>query len=116
MDELEKLRAEVERLHDEEWSRRSSCEAKYRCETYRELLDFIDSLEEPKKKEDKIMERYLAKDALVKFLKRVYTEDGNQQLEAYKEIVRAEREGDTETLLESLDAVIDFCIELKKSI
>lgn len=51
MDELEKLRAEVERLHNEEWNHRFSCEAKYRCEAYKELLDFIDSLDKPENDE-----------------------------------------------------------------
>lgn len=63
------------------------------------------------------MERYLAVDALAKLLKRVYTsDDGEHQNPGYEEIVRAEKEGDMETMLESLDALIDFCNELKKSI
>ena len=63
------------------------------------------------------MDRNLAIDAVVKLLKRAYTADeDNPQTEAYNEIVRAEKEGDTETLLSALEALIRFCKDLKKNI
>lgn len=55
MNKVEKIRAEIARLHDEEWLWRRSIEAKYRREAYKELLDFIDSLnEEPVKRKVKV--------------------------------------------------------------
>lgn len=48
MTDKEKIRAEIDRLLNKEWKWQSSTEGKFRCETYRELLGFIDSLpEEP---------------------------------------------------------------------
>lgn len=63
------------------------------------------------------MEDFFAKYALVKLLKRVYAEDANdKQSRAYNEIVLAEMQDDTATLLKALDALIDFCIDIKKSL
>ncbi len=48
MTDKEKIRAEIERLLNKEWSLSDSTEAKYRNEAYKELLEFIDSdTEEP---------------------------------------------------------------------
>lgn len=63
------------------------------------------------------MEDFFAKYALVKLLKRVYAEDANdKQSRAYNEIVLAEMQDDTATLLKALDALIDFCTDIKKSL
>ena len=43
MDKVSLIKAEIERLK-KEWDYGSSAEAKYRVETYKELIDFIDSL------------------------------------------------------------------------
>ncbi len=48
MTDREKIKAEVERLLNKVWKWHSSIEGKYRCEVYKELIEFIDSLpEEP---------------------------------------------------------------------
>ncbi len=44
MKDKDKIKSEIERLLNKEWKWGSSIEAKFRCEAYRELLDFIDSL------------------------------------------------------------------------
>lgn len=63
------------------------------------------------------MKAFLAKYALVKLLKRVYADDGeDQQCNVYNEIVLAEMQDDTATLLKALDALIDFCMDIKKSL
>lgn len=46
MADKEKIREEIERLLNKEWKWQSSTEAKFRCEAYKELLEFIDSLPE----------------------------------------------------------------------
>lgn len=51
MDKLAKVRAEVERL-DNEWYLCNSSEAKYKRETYKEILDFINSLQQEPVNED----------------------------------------------------------------
>jgi len=57
----EKIRAEIERLLNKEWRLADSTEGKYRCETYRELLEYIDSLPEEPVSEDleKEINRYI---------------------------------------------------------
>lgn len=50
MKATEKLKAELERLI-KEWELCDSAEAKYRLEAYKELLDFVDSLDKPEKDE-----------------------------------------------------------------
>lgn len=63
------------------------------------------------------MKTFYAKYALVKLPKRVYADDGeDQQCTAYNEIVLAEMQHDTATLLKALDALIDFCIDIKNAL
>ncbi len=52
MTDKEKIRAEVERLLNKEWKWHSSTEAKFRCEAYKELLEFINSLDEEQVSDD----------------------------------------------------------------
>lgn len=52
MNDKNKIKSEIERLLNKEWKWGSSIEAKFRCEAYRELLEFIDSLPEESASED----------------------------------------------------------------
>lgn len=79
MDKLAKVRAEVERL-DNEWYLCNSSEAKYKRETYKEILDFINSLQQEPVNEE--LEK-AAKD-YSNNLDNIYGSIGKQKRNAFK--------------------------------